>query len=380
MPFSLAISSDWHLERSAYVTHPALVGDSYFALEQQVDFCIANQVPLVGAGDLYEKSSPDPLTVRKAFEQITRLEKAGQRFYFTVGQHEKYAYQQWMGIHPWAIPLHRKQVLLRLRGGENIVLYGIDYQPATRLEQEFRAIPDDANVLVCHQVWREFMGDHLPSEGSLADLVPPQVKLVITGDFHVHKMITVKRKDGSSFHVLSPGSSTMQSLKEDSHKHFFAMGSEFYNVESIPLLNRPVERVIIMTAGQVDDTLAQLRQWAASSKQDERLPEELRMPIWHIRLTADASIFTDRIIAAAAGVAHLFLRPFSETGTTQPSTAASSSSFEEVLRRELGAESPLLPSAVRLWRSSDPKTEVSELVDELLKQSDPLAQEKTIVH
>src|SRR4051812_15240067 len=113
MTFPIAVvSSDWHLERNAYVGRPDMWGDSYHALKQLVDRAVEHRAPLIGAGDLFDKAHPDAFTVKVAMEEIDRLADNDLAFYFTTGQHERSRHEQWMSVSDWSSHLHKRSVRL----------------------------------------------------------------------------------------------------------------------------------------------------------------------------------------------------------------------------------------------------------------------------
>lgn len=355
------ITADQQIEYNAYAAYPALWGDSYFAIEQQVDLAVANCASLILAGDVLEKSYPDSYSLSVLMRQLNRLRGFGRAF-FVQGNHEFSRRRPWLSISDENLHIahlhHRLEVLV-----PGMVMYGLDYQPATQLAAEMATIPQEASVLVCHQAWSELMGEHLPSDGSLVELLPDHIHLVISGDYHVHKLLKLQNRNGAAFTLLSPGSATMQSLAEDPIKYCFAMGETLEEITSLPLKNRPVEYVEMISPTKAAEDLAGLVVRAAGSRAREDLPIHLRMPIWHVRLHPGMTTFVDKLTEAAAGCAHLFIRPFGDKADVLASDDSGVSNFEEALQKEL-ADSPLREPAVRLWRSADPKEEIAAIVRE----------------
>lgn len=367
MELSCIITADQQLERAGYVTHPAMWGDAYCAFAQQVSLAIEHNVPLIVAGDLLEESYPDSVTVQAMFQQFSRMEHARLPVYYIQGNHELVRRQPWAGLHPWPTHIHEKVVQIG-----NFSVAGLDYQPVTHLREAIAGLPAGIDVLVVHQAWQEFMGEHIPSDGSLKELIPNTVKVVVTGDFHVHKHFWMPAAPGSQYDmlVLSPGSATLQSISEDSEKYVYGLGQQLPQFKSIPIRNRPVEKVTIATPTQGAMVIESLMLKAKRAQEDSSLPMLIRTPMWVVYLHSAATSFIPELERAAVGVAHLFVRPIASDDAVKPIVAAGSLSFEAALSAALLQSSAVVRDlAVRIWRSSDVEEEIAEIVRELTTQA-----------
>lgn len=362
----LVAGSDNHLEYNAYVDYPAMWGDAYFALAQEVDCALQHRVPLVLAGDVFERNYPDSYSLKQLFDQLDRLAAGGQAFYFVQGQHELSRRKPWCGLHAHAFHLHQQTRLLKLSPGQQVV-YGLDWQPAAALAWLAAEVPPEVTVLVLHQVWREFMGDHVPTEGSLAELVPDHVRLVITGDFHGHCQKHLKNKNGNEFTVLSPGSAVWQSVMEDHEKYFYLVYDDL-SYESVPLKGRRVVR----TRSQTPEQLAHDVTDAVNELQgrDPYLTECLATPAWIAQYHESLAPHKHLIEQAAKGRAHLFLRHFGASSAPAEEDADATgdvATFEEALAAEVGgAGGPVCSTVMRLWGAADPAAELAAVVEEML--------------
>src|SRR5690242_13525682 len=99
-------SSDWHLERHAWVRYPELAGDAYYGLKQIIDVCVDRQLPLLAAGDLFDKTFPDSRSVSFAMKQMDRMKDSKLPVFFTQGQHEMAKDNPWLGLHFWPVWMH----------------------------------------------------------------------------------------------------------------------------------------------------------------------------------------------------------------------------------------------------------------------------------
>jgi DNA repair exonuclease SbcCD nuclease subunit len=359
------------LEQRPYVDYPDFRGDSYEAFRQIVDFAVSLRVPLILAGDVLEKSLPDSITLAAAAEGVVKCNSSGVPVYFIEGQHDYSPVVPWLSLFPGARPLYPSGPI---RIG-NYTVAGLSYTTAAALPDGMKQIHPQTDVLVLHQPWLEFMGQHLPSDGSLVELVPPHVKLVITGDFHVHKRLVIDRPGGPLV-VLSPGSSTIQSIKEDPKKYFFIVYDDL-SFESVPLTGRPVFNETVMLPSEVDESIGRLiamtEAWG-TSPDSQRLPKQLHQPVWIVRLHASVKAGT-KFMDKAKGVAHLFLRTFGQTEVVATNDTWRCSDFAAAVEKSgVSANSPIGRVALALWRSSTPADELNVHVQSWLSGNNPISE------
>ena len=241
-------SSDWHGQIGAWTQAPAnrITGDSYFALKQIVDLCIELEVPLLAAGDLLDCDRPDSSTLREIFQQIDYLKAAKLPLLFTQGQHEK-AYPAYLSLHDWPTHLHGDTASYALPGYKYLYFHGLDHHHADHLQEALKKIPENTGVLLCHQVWSNFMG--VGCEGSLEMI--PHAATVITGDYHKHLKIKVTGATGQEMTVLSPGATCLQDITEPA-EHFAWVAYDDGTFESHKLKSRHVFDVGISAKPDLD--------------------------------------------------------------------------------------------------------------------------------
>lgn len=213
------------------------------------------------------------------------------------------------------------------------------------------------------------MGKHASPEGALRDV--PHVKLVITGDFHGHKITNLTARDGRKLVVASPGSTCMQSIDEDSSKYFFVLYDDL-SLRSVGLQCRPLSRYTVHTQGQLDDLIA-------NNLPDEGpdcgvLPENIARPIIHVKYLDTLHEAEARIRAAVKDRCHLFLVPIHASREPEETKLAEIVDACGGLEKQLGKlkdEDPgKYATSLRLWRSNDVKAEVAAIVDEAIKTSE----------
>lgn len=298
----VAFTADWHIARSAWA-RSGIDGDSYHGLAQVVDHCLAAQIPLIAAGDLFDTKDPSPDDVRHVRVQLARMARARLKVYYIQGQHESEKKPWLSAIHPWAAHIHGESVEIA-----GFKFYGLDWQPSATVADALKAIPPGTDVLACHQVWREFMGDHVQSECSFADV--RHASLVLTGDYHKHRVLVVAAGD-RAITVLSPGSTCMQSIDEEPAKAFYDLcidddGDLAY--VDVPLDNRAFDAFEVADEAELDALIVGM---PIGVEAGGTLPEHLRMPLVRVRYPAGIAGAEKRLKAAAAGRFHLFLDPVS---------------------------------------------------------------------
>ena len=287
------LTSDWHLEQGAWKAPNTPKGDSYVALDQIVDLAVRFQVPVIAAGDLFDVNRPDSLSLHRASAAITQLGRYGQQLLFTQGQHEK-SYPPFMSLFDGAVHIHQRVVEVR---GINVV--GIDHVSSNNLESSIsqaETLSSDVDLLVVHQVWREFLGINFEASLSLP-ISKIRPKLVLSGDFHKHLSLPV---DGVS--VLSPGSTCLQDVKEPPVKSVFLLFDDM-SVESRTLASRAVH--VVDSVMSQDELLALIDRFSTESS---CLPLEISQPVVIIK-EPELLPYCEAANTAAVGKAFLFWRP-----------------------------------------------------------------------
>jgi hypothetical protein len=306
MPVAINLP-DAHLCWSTWADYPDLNRDSFCSFRQAVDLAIELGCPLILPGDVINKSvQDDGVVVGFLSGQLRRMREESLEVYFTVGQHERTRRLPWLSslgllnVHH----VNEKPFVLSCRGrSPGLKCYGLDFQPAGKLKAALEAIPAGTQVLVCHQVWEEFMGEPTNPEGSLADI--PHVKVVLTGDFHGHKTLQVEGKDGRIMNVVSSGSTHMRTLIESPEKYLHVLYSDL-SVQSRRIATRPLFRFSVLSEGQLEGLLdGEFRRIGP----DRTLPGEIQKPMVHLEYEFGIENVRARALKALEGRAFLFDRP-----------------------------------------------------------------------
>jgi hypothetical protein len=186
----LVFTADLHFDETGAWRYKGIVGDAQHAFDQVVAFCCAQQVPLLAlGGDILDKPSPRPETVKYLRRQFDLLAHHRVQVVYILGQHD--GRQDWPSIHPDPIHLHGRRVTVGC-----VTLHGFDYLRPEAFREAYTALEHEpVDFVVCHQVWKEFMGNTKPAELALADL--PFALPLLTGDYHVHTQIGYQARDGT---------------------------------------------------------------------------------------------------------------------------------------------------------------------------------------
>lgn len=363
------IAADLHLREATWVSRRELRGDSYHALNQLVSLAYAYEPEwLLVAGDVLDCRRNDAEVISCLVSALDALPPDCQ-FGFIQGQHDL------QHSTPWPKAVRVGTTWLDYGEGNcsgtcyvgPYRLSGLDWRPREALQEALRQMAQDKiEVLLLHQVTQEFMGDLTPAELHLAEDLPPHVKLAVVGDYHVTK--TLKLPTGTT--VLSPGSTSMQSLDEPLEKFAFLL-CEDLSLEEIPLTTRVVLRGLkVLSEGDLEKFIAEWPDRLASLEEEaeaRKLPQDLRMPIVEVRYDAAVEGAYRRLRAIVGSSAHLFAKELPKPRKVE------NDALERRQYAEGGLESclPLLvdpqqepqafAAASRLLRCLDPEAELATM-------------------
>lgn len=278
--------------------------DEKHALRQIFDKAISLQLDIVGAGDLIDRQSNRSETITFFYKQLDRLQAAKKKFYFTQGQHDADD-PPWLSAHPAAVHMHKDVVDF----GE-FVMYGLDWQPFGKLQEELAEIPKSCNMLICHQVWSNWMGDIAAPQGSF-EQIPGHIRHVHTGDLHSWKLETKKNADGLKMQVLSCGATTQQTIIEPSEHHYALLYPdgrwEKRTLNSRVMIDSSLltqESDVEVFMAELEPTLAEAEQKAAAME----LPAEMYKPYLRVSYAHKLSDVPRRVEKAVAGRAILHFK------------------------------------------------------------------------
>lgn len=307
---NILVTSDLHLSNRVW-THRPIEGDSYYAWDQIVTLALDHGVEaVILAGDILDKQVNVSEPIHKLLAGVRKLTDTGIGVYYNQGQHE-YQESPWLQAATKAVWLHEHN-----RTFDGWQIAGCDYQNSEeKLKQFLKSdLAQESNILVCHQVWRDFMGDMAKPQGCFND-IPPNVKYLITGDYHMNLI-----HHHGDLTVLSPGSTHMRNIAEPENKKVFLIknydkkykSTEKLIIETLPLYSRRCIRLTVDKAKGSWEVLklmaeAELTK-AAAYAEDNAIPAEIAMPLLHLLHTSNDIELVGRFKQHFESKAHLFFK------------------------------------------------------------------------
>ena len=304
----ILVTSDLHLSEKIW-KHRPIFGDSYNSWKQIVDIAQEYNVDLVIlAGDVLDKQINYAPVIRELNAGLTQL---GQiPVLFIQGQHD---YQ----TTPWIKVANTKTQWLKADDSIELqndwVVAGTDFLQEEDFKQFLSSDPVlTADILICHQVWKDFMGEVGKPQACFEE-VPENIKLLITGDFH--ETICMKYKE---MMVLSPGSTHLRSLSEPCDKSVFIVtlqnnANNDVTVETVPLNTRRLYRLDVTNnedLSQIDAFLSDNQKYISKHE----LPPELHMPIMYITHKKNQTSLVQYCNEKFTDKAHLFYKVIKDNG------------------------------------------------------------------
>lgn len=198
--------SDLHMDRTI---------DTHFAFQQIVDHAVRTRAMFVViAGDISDKQTQRSEPVAALFRGFDKLRDAEIPVYYLQGQHD-YDTPPWPAGHAWPTHLHK----LHLDIDGETQMYGLDFQPFGKLQDELAEVPRGGNLLIAHQGWEEWLGFDNAPQGSFAQ-VPGHVEMLYTGD--LHKLVNERNKNADGVKMLTVSSgATTQRKADETDEHWF---------------------------------------------------------------------------------------------------------------------------------------------------------------
>lgn len=300
------VTSDCHLQERAWSSRTTLHGDAFNAFEEIVEYACSQGLPIIAAGDIIDKQKNEAAVAGFVRRMMEQCQECRLGFLYIQGQHE-------LQEHPWLTELSNWPEWLpnrtkpKMLGGKRRI-HGIDWTPVDKLEEALAAVPPETDILVMHQVASAFMGS-VTSPELTWQMIPSHVKLLILGDYHVHKRVEWARPDGSKLIILSPGSTAMQSIDEPPVKEYFLLYDDF-STESLTIPSRPfLQPTDLVFEEDLDHFVEQVgSQVERARERVAAMPEELQKPILYVRYHYDIKDAYKRLTRAIGDSAHFFFK------------------------------------------------------------------------
>jgi predicted phosphodiesterase len=368
----MVLSSDWHLSPQSWKKHPRIVKDSYYSLSQIVDIALSLNVPLIGAGDLFDVKTPPSESVLACYKEMSRLEKANLPVYYVQGQHE-FSDDPWMGLCKNAVDIDSFKKnsddpeIFEING---ISICGMDIcQSPLNFGIKLGKLIEKANnsrfdLFVTHQVWGDFIKKseepYLLKNATFANMV-------YTGDFHKDLILDI---DGVT--CVSSGSIAMQANNENPNKRVFILNDDM-SLSSYWLKTRPFVSLEIKTEKDFEFVMdsekeALLTGWWYLND----LPEYISTPLIVVK-------YQNTISNAFFALKDKFKEWNNEINPVDFSSAEITAAVERREIRDLvdigDCISKCVPpngitysDAIRVFNSSDVETEIKSMREEHLKK------------
>jgi hypothetical protein len=333
-------------------------------VSQIADIADDYDVPnVILAGDLFDTKLQQSDALRTMRLALDRFQEQGRRVWYTQGQHERSTPPILSAIHSWPDYLHHATIE---RAGFRI--YGLDYCNPGDVERELGNVPAGTDILVTHQVWKDFLGEK--HGDAWLRWVPQEVQLTISGDYHksFHRPVL-------GHHILSPGSICMQDIGEQPDKYVHILFDDLTS-EAVRLKTRNYFEVTLSTTDDVDrfvDT------WDANPSRalQPGVPPNIAVNILRARYRADLPQARQRVEATVGTSAHLFLDTLRVQASDQVSveqerrlTAIMHGGLEGCIAEFYSDNTRVRDNAMRLARTTNIQTELLSIFQELVHVND----------
>jgi len=312
-PIGIA-TADVHMQKLTHIDKRKMEWDALYGLEQVTD--IAMDIGcrwIFMAGDNFNIPRPSPVEVNAMFDVVEKAFRRGLTIAYVRGQHDgRDEGADWLGLtqrFPTApnyndrtIWLHTKQVDIA-----DIVFYGLDWLPREQLEPAMDTVPKNCDVMLMHQVWDEFMpaSERFKPECS-SRIIPGQVQMVITGDFHDHRSIIALNAGDQPIKLLSPGPVCMQNLAEPENKFCYVIYSDL-TYESRKLKTRNCFRFLLKNEDELELFLKEYAYQCVIPQSG--VPEYIAVNVVEIRYFDNIPECHQRLLRVLDKKVHHFLKP-----------------------------------------------------------------------
>ena len=351
-------TADLHLEDGAWSTRPAIYGDAYCSFDQIIDYCIDNALPLILGGDVLEKKSNLARPIAKLCAGLSRMEAAAVPVFYIQGNHEYDRNAPWLSVHTWPKHLHEKSISF-----SGVSVHGLDWLPKGEIQSAFAAVPESTDILITHQVWKDFMGNVGRTECELTDV--HNVQTVLAGDFHVTKTVDGVNAQGRPVKMLSPGSTAMQDTGEAQDKFFFVIEGQPGDISftPVPLKTRRFLSYTVREQAELDDLCSGRLHAEVGELFTDGLPPDVHKPIVKIKFDKQLPDAYLRLMTAVGESAHLFCEALTERNAnahTAAARAAAKNELTSVLAELLGEDTAAYALAAALLKTENIAKELDE--------------------
>jgi len=317
---------------------PSMRGDSYAALDQIVEVCVAEGAgtSLLLSGDIFDKSKPDSESVDRFRAAMDKLRNSAVDVYAIQGQHEK-------ADPPWATALGAAKyvgagvpfdiVVGNGKAASRVSIIGFDYTTADDLKAKMKSFKK-VDIVLIHQMAKQALDIDGAWNFDIDWLGKTKAKLVLAGDYHGH--LNVGR-------LWYPGATHFRKIDEISDKFFLrVIPGKTFKVEPLRLWTRPVLQVRVINDEQLDEAITQIMD---TSLEAESRPEEISRPLVVARYSSNVKSVVPRIEEACSKKEYLLrLKPLvgdkqdSEHTELPQASATLHGCLDEIVNRDTDGE------------------------------------------
>jgi len=246
----ISFIADSHIRQKTWKRVPRITGDAVYALDLAVAHCIATgSKALCHGGDLFHTKHPESTEVIHAVNSFNRLASAGIPVYAIQGQHDQ-------TVPPWVTLGQVNHVNGKVfQPGGLFDVYGLDARLKDSLPLSYEDIPADCQVIMVHQLIKQAFDFEDKWDMDLDDL-PPQVKLVIAGDYHERTDLYTEK----GVHLVYPGSQYLSRGKEAAGGYILDIYDDM-SVKAVELPGRYYEKLIISSPIELAQLIVRLKDW-----------------------------------------------------------------------------------------------------------------------
>lgn len=238
---------------------------------------------IIHSGDLIDSNRPHPQVLKDLVGLNEFLQRKLVTVYVVSGNHDR-TDPHWLTVlnnkntYGFQLLDYRTVDHLdnELKNGTKVTICGTPYMPPEVFRQH--RFPK-ADILVCHQMLREFVdygGDNVEMLG-IADL-PKGYRLIAIGDVHIHKLMEHPEEPGCWLGY--PGSTELKEAGEDGKKFWVEciVDNLNRNLTLVPhsIDTRPVLRVDLThpdcQTEAIDNAIVTIKRWEEAQSQDGRKP------------------------------------------------------------------------------------------------------------
>jgi DNA repair exonuclease SbcCD nuclease subunit len=348
----IVFTADLHLSPTIWADLPDVRGDSYRAFRQICDYCVQHGAEaLVLGGDVFNRSTPDSMSVAFFRSCIFNVRESGTRILGIQGQHDR-SDPPWFSVVDGVKWLHDVTSTIPI-DGKSCRISGLDNADAASVQKYLQELAvDPPDIVVMHQALRQVFP--IEDAWDLDEEWIPKGPLVLLGDLHF---------EAQTERCYYSGSTHIRSVSENPQKSFITVHHEngVFDVKRHPLKSR---EVLMATVGD-DDGLKSVLNLVETIQ-----PAELQ-PLLIVRVAPDVkdayAQLADACLKHAVALKIRDLPVTAEAHSDSASGEIANMSLEQCLGSVVDREKQpqLFAMLTRILTASDAKEELAAIKSEM---------------